>query len=77
MLKQMTCPVASISAGPRLGAGTVFEVKCLFAIDAIAVVYRADSARFESEPTRKPIRNSDQQSADLTNWLPYDWQGSG
>lgn len=43
----MTCTFASISAD-RLGAGTVFEVKCLFAIDAIAVVYRADSARFES-----------------------------
>jgi hypothetical protein len=26
----------------QLGAGTVFEVKCLFAIDAIAAVYRAD-----------------------------------
>ena len=74
--QEMTCTFASISAD-RLGAGTVFEVKCLFAIDAIAVVYRANSARFESGPTRKPIRNSDQQSADLTNWLRYDWQGSG
>jgi len=27
-----------------LGAGTVFEVKCLFAIDAIAAVYGADQA---------------------------------
>ena len=26
----------------QLGAGTVFEVKCRLAIDAIAVVYRAD-----------------------------------
>ena len=72
----MTCTFASISAD-RLGAGTVFEVKCLFAIDAIAVVYKADSARFESGPTRQAhpelgsaIRRSDQLAR-------YDWQGSG
>jgi len=41
-------------------------VKCLFAIDAIAAVYRADPARFESGPRAKPIRNSDQQSTELT-----------
>ncbi len=30
----------------QLDAGTVFEVKCLFAIDAIAAVYSVDPARF-------------------------------
>ncbi len=35
-----------MSAG-QVSARTVFEVKCLFAIDAIAAVYRADPARFE------------------------------
>jgi hypothetical protein len=70
----MTCTFASISAD-RLGAGTVFEVKCLFAIDAIAVVYRADSAHFESGPTRKPIRNSDQQSAESDQLAPLRLAG--
>ena len=32
----------------QLSAGTVFEVKCLFAIDAIAAVYRGESPRFEN-----------------------------
>ena len=35
-----------MSAG-QLSAGAVFEVKCLFAIDAIAAVYRAEQPRFE------------------------------
>ena len=35
-----------MSADP-LDAGTVFEVKCLFAIDAIAAVYRADPASWD------------------------------
>jgi hypothetical protein len=35
---------APMSAG-QLGAGTVFEVKCLFAIDPIAAVYGAESPR--------------------------------
>ena len=64
--QEMTRPFASMSAD-RLSAGTVFEVKCLFAIDAIAAVYRADPAGFENAPRHKPIRKSDQQSADLTN----------
>jgi hypothetical protein len=34
-----------MSAG-QLSAGTVVEVKCLFAIDAIAAVYRADPANW-------------------------------
>jgi hypothetical protein len=38
-----------MSAG-QLSAGTVFEVKCLFAIDAIAAVYRAALAGFENAP---------------------------
>ena len=35
-----SCGFAPISAA-QLGAGSAFEVKCLFAIDAIAAVYRA------------------------------------
>ena len=37
----MIVAFAPMSAG-QLGAGSVFEVKCLFAIDAIAAVYRAE-----------------------------------
>jgi hypothetical protein len=36
----------------RLSARTGLKVKCLFAIDAIAAVYRADSARFENGSAR-------------------------
>ena len=36
--------VASFAFADQLGAGTLFEVKCLFAIDSIAAVYKAERA---------------------------------
>jgi hypothetical protein len=39
----VSCGFVPMSAG-QLGEGTVFEVKCLFAIDAIAAVYVGDEA---------------------------------
>ena len=54
-IEVVSCGFAPMSAG-QLSARTVFEVKCLFAIDAIAAVYGADLARFENGPARKPVR---------------------
>jgi hypothetical protein len=36
--------VASFAFADQLGAGTLFEVKCLFAIDSIAAIYKAERA---------------------------------
>ena len=36
--------VASFAFADQLGAGTLFEVKCLFAIDSIAAVYKTERA---------------------------------
>jgi hypothetical protein len=52
--KEMLAAFGRMSAA-RLSARTGLKVKCLFAIDAIAAVYRADSARFENGPTREPV----------------------
>ena len=52
----MNAPFVPMSAG-QLGARTVFEVKCRFAIDAIADVYRAEPPRFENGSMRKRIRD--------------------
>jgi hypothetical protein len=43
-IEVVPCGIAPMSVG-ELSAETVFEMKCLFAIDAIAAVYRADLAR--------------------------------
>ena len=44
-IEVVSCRFAPMTAG-QLNAGTAFEVKCPFAIDAIAAGYRADPARW-------------------------------
>jgi hypothetical protein len=47
----------------QLGVGTAFEVKCLFAIDAIAAVYRAGAPFFRG---RRSLRDAAHRSI---GWL--------
>jgi hypothetical protein len=44
-IEVVSCGFAPMTVG-QLSAGTAFEVKCPFAIDAIAAGYRADLARW-------------------------------
>ena len=48
------CGFAPVGAS-QLGAGIMFAVKCLFAIDAIAIVYRAEPPRFEHAGADKMV----------------------
>ena len=45
-IEVVSCGFAPVGA-TQLGAGIMFAVKCRFAIDAIATVYRAEPPRFE------------------------------
>jgi hypothetical protein len=61
----------------QLSAGTVFEVKCLFAIDPIAAVYRA-TLRASRMLQVQACQNSDQPSQEVTNKdHGYIWRCSG
>jgi hypothetical protein len=55
----------------------VFEVKCLFAIDPIAAVYRADPARFENPCANALELGSAFGRADQLVAPPLQWASRG
>jgi hypothetical protein len=50
----VSCGFTAMSTG-QISAGTLFEVKCLLAIDAIAAAYRTEPPRFESGSMRERV----------------------